>query len=69
MRSRRRCAAPAASTRPVIVHVVTRKGMGYGPAEADEAEQMHSTGVIDPLTGLATCGAGARLDGRLLRRS
>ena len=39
---------------PVIVHVVTRKGMGYGPAENDEAEQMHSTGVIDPHTGLAT---------------
>ena len=39
---------------PVIVHVATRKGMGYGPAEADEAEQMHSTGVIDPQTGLAT---------------
>ncbi len=39
---------------PVIVHVVTRKGMGYGPAENDEAEQMHSTGVIDPDTGLAT---------------
>ena len=38
---------------PVIVHVVTR-GMGYGPAEADEAEQMHSTGVIDPQTGRAT---------------
>ncbi|HZA09111.1 1-deoxy-D-xylulose-5-phosphate synthase [Mycobacterium sp.] len=39
---------------PVIVHVVTRKGMGYPPAENDEAEQMHSTGVIDPLTGMAT---------------
>jgi 1-deoxy-D-xylulose-5-phosphate synthase len=39
---------------PVLVHVVTRKGMGYGPAEADEAEQMHSCGVIDPATGLAT---------------
>jgi 1-deoxy-D-xylulose-5-phosphate synthase len=39
---------------PVIVHVVTRKGMGYGPAENDEAEQMHSCGVIDPLTGNAT---------------
>jgi 1-deoxy-D-xylulose-5-phosphate synthase len=38
---------------PVIVHVVTRKGMGYGPAEADEAEQMHACGVIDPLTGLS----------------
>src|SRR6185436_18596969 len=39
---------------PVIVHVVTRKCMGYGPAESDEAEQMHSTGIIDPQTGLAT---------------
>ncbi len=39
---------------PVIVHVVTRKGMGYGPAEADEEEQMHACGVIDPATGLAT---------------
>jgi 1-deoxy-D-xylulose-5-phosphate synthase len=28
--------------------------MGYGPAESDEAEQMHSTGIIDPQTGLAT---------------
>ena len=44
--------------RPVIVHVVTRKGMGYGPAEDDEAEQMHSCGVIDPATGQATNIAG-----------
>ena len=39
---------------PVLVHVVTQKGRGYGPAEDDEAEQMHSCGVIDPATGLAT---------------
>jgi len=39
---------------PVIVHVVTRKGMGYPPAEDDEAELMHACGVIDPHTGLAT---------------
>lgn len=39
---------------PVIVHVVTRKGMGYAPAENDEAEQMHACGVIDPETGQAT---------------
>ena len=38
---------------PVIVHVVTRKGMGYPPAENDEDDQMHSCGVIDPETGLA----------------
>jgi 1-deoxy-D-xylulose-5-phosphate synthase len=44
--------------RPVIVHVVTRKGMGYAPAEDDEAEQMHSCGVIDPATGQATKIAG-----------
>ncbi|MGY4712656.1 1-deoxy-D-xylulose-5-phosphate synthase [Mycolicibacterium sp. CBM1] len=42
---------------PVIVHMVTRKGMGYAPAENDEAEQMHSCGVIDPDTGLATKSA------------
>jgi 1-deoxy-D-xylulose-5-phosphate synthase len=43
---------------PVLVHVVTLKGRGYGPAEDDEAEQMHSCGVIDPATGLATKIAG-----------
>ena len=43
---------------PVIVHVVTRKGMGYAPAENDEADQMHSCGVIDPETGLATTVPG-----------
>ncbi|OBG22959.1 1-deoxy-D-xylulose-5-phosphate synthase [Mycolicibacterium celeriflavum] len=45
-------------SRPVIVHVVTRKGMGYAPAENDEADQMHSCGVIDPETGLATSVPG-----------
>ncbi|GAC57397.1 1-deoxy-D-xylulose-5-phosphate synthase [Gordonia hirsuta DSM 44140 = NBRC 16056] len=38
---------------PVIVHTVTRKGMGYAPAENDVAEQMHATGKMDPATGLA----------------
>ena len=37
---------------PVIVHAVTHKGMGFAPAENDEADQMHSTGVIDPITGV-----------------
>ena len=36
---------------PVIVHVVTRKGMGYVHAENNVADQMHATGVIDPDTG------------------
>ena len=39
---------------PVIVHTVTRKGMGYHHAENDIADQMHSTGIIDPATGKAT---------------
>lgn len=38
---------------PVIVHTVTRKGMGYAHAENHEADQMHATGVIDPVTGRA----------------
>ncbi len=36
---------------PVIVHALTRKGLGYGPAEDDEADQFHAIGAIDPLTG------------------
>jgi 1-deoxy-D-xylulose-5-phosphate synthase len=36
---------------PVIIHCVTRKGFGYGPAEDDEADRFHGVGVIDPLTG------------------
>jgi len=37
--------------RPVVVHVVTEKGKGYGPAEADTADRMHACGVIDQTTG------------------
>ena len=36
---------------PVIVHAITRKGNGYAPAMADEADQFHAVGVIDPETG------------------
>jgi 1-deoxy-D-xylulose-5-phosphate synthase len=36
---------------PVIVHAVTRKGNGYAPAENHEADQMHQTDPMDPLTG------------------
>ncbi|WP_285751139.1 1-deoxy-D-xylulose-5-phosphate synthase [Lentzea sp. NBRC 105346] len=36
---------------PVIVHAVTRKGNGFAPAENHEADQMHATGQIDPITG------------------
>ncbi|WP_440073657.1 1-deoxy-D-xylulose-5-phosphate synthase [Streptosporangium sp. OZ121] len=37
--------------RPVVVHAVTVKGKGYGPAEDDEADRMHGIGVLDPATG------------------
>ncbi|MBD0861409.1 1-deoxy-D-xylulose-5-phosphate synthase [Gordonia sp. zg691] len=39
---------------PVIVHTVTRKGMGYAHAENHVADQMHATGIIDPVTGRPT---------------
>jgi 1-deoxy-D-xylulose-5-phosphate synthase len=35
----------------VIVHTVTRKGMGYPPAERNTADHMHACGPIDPRTG------------------
>jgi 1-deoxy-D-xylulose-5-phosphate synthase len=37
---------------PVVVHCVTCKGKGYPPAEQDEADCLHTVGVIDPHTGL-----------------
>ena len=43
---------------PVIVHVITHKGHGYAPAEADEADRFHGVGVIDPETGLPVSTAG-----------
>jgi len=42
--------------RPTLVHVVTRKGMGYAPAEQDPAK-FHGIGKFDPVTG-RTAGAG-----------
>ena len=43
---------------PVIVHAITQKGRGYGPAEQDEADRFHGVGVIDPETGRPR-GSGA----------
>ncbi|MGW4847045.1 1-deoxy-D-xylulose-5-phosphate synthase [Nocardia brasiliensis] len=37
--------------RTTVVHAVTEKGRGYGPAEADQADHMHAIGVLDPNTG------------------
>jgi 1-deoxy-D-xylulose-5-phosphate synthase len=39
---------------PVIVHVLTRKGFGYDPAERHEADQFHSPGAFDVETGVET---------------
>lgn len=36
---------------PVIVHCLTHKGHGYLPAERDQADHLHSVGVIDLQTG------------------
>jgi 1-deoxy-D-xylulose-5-phosphate synthase len=36
---------------PVVVHVVTRKGHGYPPAENDPVEQMHAPSAFDSRTG------------------
>jgi 1-deoxy-D-xylulose-5-phosphate synthase len=37
----------------VVIHVVTEKGRGYGPAIDDEVKKMHDVAVFDPTTGRA----------------
>jgi 1-deoxy-D-xylulose-5-phosphate synthase len=36
---------------PVVVHVVTDKGHGYGPAVEDEVDKFHGVATFDPATG------------------
>jgi 1-deoxy-D-xylulose-5-phosphate synthase len=48
---------------PVVVHCVTRKGFGYGPAENDEADCLHGPGAFDPLTGVPRPASGQRWTG------
>ena len=36
---------------PVLVHVLTEKGKGYGPAERDIEKRLHDTSQFDPETG------------------
>ncbi|WP_022872529.1 1-deoxy-D-xylulose-5-phosphate synthase [Nesterenkonia alba] len=45
---------------PVIVHAITEKGRGYAPARADENDQFHAVGVIDPETGEAVSRGTSR---------
>jgi 1-deoxy-D-xylulose-5-phosphate synthase len=35
---------------PIVVHVLTQKGRGYGPAEADDEKCLHDAPVFDPHT-------------------
>jgi 1-deoxy-D-xylulose-5-phosphate synthase len=43
---------------PVLVHCITRKGLGYKHAEDDVADNFHGIGVIDPETGQAISSSG-----------
>ena len=36
---------------PTVIHVVTDKGHGYGPAVEEEVDRMHGVSAFDPLTG------------------
>jgi 1-deoxy-D-xylulose-5-phosphate synthase len=36
---------------PTVVHVITEKGHGYGPAVDDDVDKLHGVGAFDPLTG------------------
>src|SRR3984957_15555700 len=36
---------------PIVVHVVTQKGRGYGPAEDDDEKCLHDAPVFDPAVG------------------
>ncbi len=42
---------------PVLVHILTTKGKGYGPAEA-EPSRFHGVGAFDPATGAAKKRSG-----------
>jgi 1-deoxy-D-xylulose-5-phosphate synthase len=44
---------------PIVVHVVTRKGLGYTPAEDDEEKHLHDIGLFDPATGNSPGGGAA----------
>ena len=43
---------------PVLVHCITRKGLGYKHAEDDAADHFHGIGVIDPETGQPVSTSG-----------
>ncbi|WP_051699686.1 1-deoxy-D-xylulose-5-phosphate synthase [Streptomyces sp. NRRL F-4474] len=46
-----------AMRRPVVVHVVTVKGKGYGPAERDGVDCLHAVSALEPTTGQPAASA------------
>ncbi len=42
---------------PVIVHAVTTKGFGYAPAQTDQIDAWHATGIFDPDSGIGPVAA------------
>jgi 1-deoxy-D-xylulose-5-phosphate synthase len=36
---------------PIVVHVITQKGRGYGPAETDDEKNLHDAPIFDPAVG------------------
>jgi 1-deoxy-D-xylulose-5-phosphate synthase len=48
---------------PVVVHVLTRKGEGYLPAESDDEKRLHDVGAFDPETGVPVGAAGSSYTG------
>lgn len=49
----------AESQAPVVVHVHTRKGRGYAPAETDAEKCLHDVSPFDPRVGPSPAGNGA----------
>jgi len=47
---------------PIVVHVLTKKGYGYPPAEEDEEQRLHDSGTFDVATG-PTLGGGTTRQG------
>jgi 1-deoxy-D-xylulose-5-phosphate synthase len=47
---------------PVVVHLVTDKGHGYGPAVADKVDKFHGVSTFDPDSGIAAKKAPAWTD-------
>ncbi|WP_040339731.1 1-deoxy-D-xylulose-5-phosphate synthase [Candidatus Blastococcus massiliensis] len=43
---------------PVILHAVTTKGYGYPPAETDQIDAWHATGIFDPDSGASVRKTG-----------